>query len=81
MSENAQARLEALRVARDQAVTTTARLQAAYDQAVTNADQALTVLKEFGLATIEEAAARVPELDREIETKLTEIEQALGRAR
>lgn len=72
--------LRGLREQINQATADRARAQAGYDAAVEQRDKALAGLKEFGVSTPAEAAARLKALETELEQALAEVEQGLMEA-
>jgi len=57
-----------------------ARAEVEYDNAVRERDAALAALKDFGVSTPEEAAAKLAELEAELAKELAAVEAALEEA-
>jgi len=69
--------LTSLRTRITAATSARARAEVEHDNAVRERDAALSALKEFGVSTPEEAAAKLKELEEELAQELAAVETAL----
>lgn len=70
--------LKTLRSRIEAAAARKARAQAEYERAEKDQAEALAALKEYGITTPDQAAARLEELETALSTELAAVEKALA---